>query len=469
MEVTYLKKIIKILMVSLIVPIVSISQLDFINANNQETLDVAENVEDRSYLENFDGKKVRIEFSDKKLFLERAKLKNAAAFYGDTPRTQELYFDYNKDKDAYKIYYADEPSLILALDLYPDHEPNNVFFTNDGNLDEHFWRLERAPGNNKYYLRNYKGGGYLAGIFKFGGTNVEITYDKRNYDNHLTELTIHKAPQQAKNYINIYGVNYNGDSNVEGLKINLDYVKNNLFLTNRNNKPIHAGFKDNDYFRLKLLDKNSKIKSSMTIRGNDIPLSSKYDKFKFLKFNIGDFIELYHEEPFRIKINGSTIGLPLYSKHQLYEITSSGLRPIPTAIEQGVYNIKLKEKPEYFLIRNLSGFGVVVSNNVDKYNNSTKWQFSYDLSKRAYVIKNLDTNKFLVNKFYSSSYPNALQAVDDPMDDSKYFEILDLGNNEVALINLKTGLAITVDENNSIIKPTKYSNSNNQKFIIEKR
>lgn len=452
-----LRKIVSILISILMTPIFFMLQSNFANANI------------RSSEDDFDGKKVVIEFSDKNLFLERAALKNAAAFFGEKPRTQELYFDYNREKDAYKIYYADEPSLVLALDLYPYHEPNNVFFTNDGNSDEQFWKLERVSGSNKYYLRNYKGGGYLAGIGKFGGINVEVRYNNSNYYNNYTELTIHPRNDENRAYISVGGINYNGDKSIEGLKINIDYSKNNLFLTNRSNEQIHSGFSDNRYFKLRLLDKNNREKKFIELKGNDIPSSSKYDKLKFIKFEVGDLIELYHEEPFRLKIKGSILGSQVNNNFQLYQITEKGLKPINMPISQGVYNIRVKKNPEYFLIRSYSGFGVAVYNNVDSNNDSSKWEFIYDADKDAYIIKNMETNKVLVNKFYSYGYQNAVQAIDEPNDNSKYFKILKLENNEFSMINLETNLAITVNEYNSIGSPIPYSNLNNQKFILERK
>lgn len=263
-----------------------------------------------------------------------------------------------------------------------------------------------------------------------------------------------------KNTISVKGLDY-----IKNLDILVNSSSKSLELINRSNTKIHPGFFSNDYFTIKLFDEFGKEKASMKMSGNDYSNNPKFDNFSRVPYSIGDTIEIVHEEPFRLNISGPISGKPTKNKRQIYRITKDGLE----YISEGVYNIKLKKDPSQFLVRNYSGFGIIISPNVDKNSNSSKWEFTYDMLKGAYIIRNMETNKVLASKYYSSILPNTIQAIDEPNDDSKYFKILNLGNNEIALINLKTGLAVTVDEYNSLSKSASYINSDNQKFILEKR
>lgn len=137
-----------------------------------------------------DGIVRTIQFGGQNLYLDIATDKNAFARGKSGASTQGFYFEYHPDKNAYKIYSASNPNLILAWNNY--FYSTNVFFTNNGNLDEHYWVLEEEPSSNVYYLRNYKkndGYGYLTAVNSQGFMNVAIG-GKSNYDRNYTHITI---------------------------------------------------------------------------------------------------------------------------------------------------------------------------------------------------------------------------------------------------------------------------------------
>lgn len=140
----------------------------------------------------------------------------------------------------------------------------------------------------------------------------------------LINSIISKNYFSAKNYISVGGVNYNGDKELEAFRVNFNLLYNEIYLTNRLHGSIHAGFRNNKYFSLRLLDKNFNEKSSITLNGNDNPSDSKYDKWNFTKFEMEDIIEVEHEENFRLNINGKTSK----NKKELYKITNKGLEYI---------------------------------------------------------------------------------------------------------------------------------------------
>lgn len=139
-----------------------------------------------------DGIVRTIQFGGQNLYLDKGRQNDAIAYSKDGSSTQNFYFEYHPDKKAYKIYSADNPDLIVAWNAYPYQElPQNVFFTNNGNLNEHFWVLEEDPSSNKCYLRNYAQGnqGYLTAKNVQGGMTALLS-TKMNYKEHYTELTI---------------------------------------------------------------------------------------------------------------------------------------------------------------------------------------------------------------------------------------------------------------------------------------
>ncbi|MDB8553026.1 RICIN domain-containing protein [Turicibacter sanguinis] len=144
-----------------------------------------------------DGIVRTIQFGGQNLYLDIATDKNAFARSKSGASSQNVYFEFHPDKNAYKIYLASNPDLILAWNDY--FYSTNVFFTNDGDLDEHYWVLEEEPSSNIYHLRNYKkndGYGYLTALNSQGFMNVAIS-GKNNYVNHYTSLTISSGLRNA--------------------------------------------------------------------------------------------------------------------------------------------------------------------------------------------------------------------------------------------------------------------------------
>nr|WP_317332808.1 RICIN domain-containing protein [uncultured Romboutsia sp.] len=240
-----MKKIFKTLVASLIVSVISISQISSVNANS------------KSY---GDGVKRKIEFGDQNLFLEKSNQKNAAAFYGGNPSNQELYFEYNKEKNAYKIYLAQDPSLILAWNAYPYQEiKNNVFFTNNGNLNEHFWKLEKAPGDNNYYLKNYANGGYLTAAWGQGGFNVILSSSNNNYKNNYTEIKISPGVDNDMTIGN--GAFKIRSAYLPNKLLHRDFLSDNVSiyddLSSINQRWIFEYHQDKDAYKIKNIDSNN--------------------------------------------------------------------------------------------------------------------------------------------------------------------------------------------------------------------
>lgn len=287
----------------------------------------------------------------------------------------------------------------------------------------------------------------------------------------LIDSIISKNDFGTNNYISIGGVNYNGDKEVEGLKININYYNKYLFLTNRINEKIHAGFGNNKYFKLKLLDKNNKEKTSIELMGNDIPSDSKYDKLNFIKFEFGDIIEIYHEEPFRVNLNVSIAGeQDKNNKIQKYRITENGLQslernnPLPNAI----YKVNLGLDKNYFLATNkYSSYiekPVMTSTNMKKWDESN-WLFDYDSSKDAYTIKHIGTDEYITHN------NEKVIVKGKPTDNSYYWIVKKHSDGKYSFINLDTNLCFDIPGGivYKDIIPYEYNASENQKFILEKQ
>ena len=67
---------------------------------------------------------------------------------------------------------------------------------------------------------------------------------------------------------------------------------------------------------------------SFELKGIDNSKDDKYNNINGVNFQVGDFIQLEHLEPFRIAIydyDGNNVNLK-YSKKMLFKITESGLK-----------------------------------------------------------------------------------------------------------------------------------------------
>lgn len=193
----------------------------------------------------------------------------------------------------------------------------------------------------------------------FEGTNILTTSNINNNQGRvgiivsdfpgsgLINSIISKNDFGTSQYISVGGVNYDGDRRVEGLRINIDYNNNYLYLTNRINEPIHAGFND-EFFELKLLDKNRNEKESIKLNGIDTPSDYKFDYINFTKFDIGDILQVSHKEPFRLNVNGKTQEL----ETELYEITDNGLKNLGLPINNSSIKISGSGGGSFELILN---------------------------------------------------------------------------------------------------------------------
>lgn len=275
------------------------------------------------------------------------------------------------------------------------------------------------------------------------------------------------APQlvEIDNTIHVAGCDY-----VRSVDIVLNSNRS-IELLNRTNTPIHRNYGSQEYFTIELIGANNKTKASMKMNGNDYSNDSKFDYFDRTVYEIGDLLKITHKEPYLIDITGNVTGENIKnSTVQLYKITENGLEGIKPPIEPTIYNIMPKLRPSSVFVRNYSGLGVRLEPNFDKNSDASKWEFIYEPSKQAYKIRNVETNKFLVDAYF-----NDLYAVDEPNDDSKYFKIETFSNNEISMINLKTNKAITwksygISPSLDSIKDLKdYTRSNEQKFTIEAR
>ena len=154
----------------------------------------------------------------------------------------------------------------------------------------------------------------------------------------LIDTVISKNDFGTKDYISIGGVNYSGDTALEALRINFDYSNKYIYLTDRIDEPIHAGYGHSKFFEFKLLSKYGKVKEHTTLNGNDKPSDSKYDKLNFVKFEEGDIVELYHNEPFRLIIGGKNRKNQSTNK-KTYVVTNNGLEAKEDSIDNSVVKI----------------------------------------------------------------------------------------------------------------------------------
>lgn len=137
-----------------------------------------------------------------------------------------------------------------------------------------------------------------------------------------TSLVLESKPEVIKNYIDVNGVNYAGTKETTAMRINLDYTDNTMYLTNRKSEDvIHAGLGRNKYFEFTLYDKNMNKKKDLTMYANDKAGYVKFNSFNLTKFEIGDYVEVFHKEPFRLTIDGEK----QQSQKTLYRVTQFGL------------------------------------------------------------------------------------------------------------------------------------------------
>lgn len=139
-----------------------------------------------------------------------------------------------------------------------------------------------------------------------------------------------------KSSIVVGGTNENGTVAVDSFKIGFDYTNNSVLVLDRKDISMHISAYPNQlFFRVRLLDKMKKEKLSIEFNGSEKATDKKLDKLDNYTFEIGDYIELYHIEPFRLKFNNVNSDSQKGNQTQIYRITATGLEPgnLPTGPE----------------------------------------------------------------------------------------------------------------------------------------
>ncbi len=146
------------------------------------------------------------------------------------------------------------------------------------------------------------------------------------FEEKVTRCVLGENPlDNIKNNIEINGVTNN---QTKSFNLYLDYNSEEILFSNRTNTPIHEGYGNQEYFKFKLLSPQLEEKLSFELNGTDNSKDDKYNNINGVNFQVGDFIQLEHLEPFRIAIydyDGNNVNLK-YSKKMLFKITESGLK-----------------------------------------------------------------------------------------------------------------------------------------------
>ena len=191
------------------------------------------------------------------------------------------------------------------------------------------------------------------------GDNQKVTYTVTNNfgKSASVERTVYIINEEYPNIIEIHGKNYqhSGDLKDE-IKFNVKTKQLEVTpkLTNNANGTnfLHSGYKDNEYFSIKIFDANGQIKLNETFRG--VSTTQKVaDVLNNFQFDYGYIIKMFHAEPDRLKfkgevINGAISQSEIGSKNSSWflEITPFGLRSdavvdIPDEILKAKLNKKI--------------------------------------------------------------------------------------------------------------------------------
>lgn len=146
------------------------------------------------------------------------------------------------------------------------------------------------------------------------------------FEEKVTRCVLGENPlDNIKNNIEINGVT---NTQTKSFNLYLDYNSEEILFSNRTNTPIHEGYGNQEYFKFKLLSPQLEEKLSFELKGTDNSKDDKYNNINGVNFQVGDFIQLEHLEPFRIAIydyDGNNVNLK-YSEKMLFKITESGLK-----------------------------------------------------------------------------------------------------------------------------------------------
>lgn len=267
-----------------------------------------------------------------------------------------------------------------------------------------------------------------------------------------------------KNSINVKGLDY-----INNLDILINSNNNSLELINRSDTKIHPGFNSKDYFFIKLADSLGNEKASIKMLGNDYSNDSKFDSLSKVSYNIGDIITIFHEEPFRLTINGPIYGnQDKNNKIQRYKITETGLQVLDAnnSLSNGTYKIFIGLDSNYFLAANQYSTNpkktVMTTTHLDGLDES-RWYFEYNSSKDSYTIKHIGSSEYLTHD------DKEIILNGQPKDDSYYWTLKKHSDGKFSFINLKTKLSFDVpgSDVSKYIIPYKYNGTENQKFIIK--
>ena len=197
----------------------------------------------------------------------------------------------------------------LYVKLYSTHSRYDTIEVKDGKIIEH----------SATYIPE---GTWAKVIENTPGEHLNLS----KFEEKVTRCVLGENPlDNIKNNIEINGVTNN---QTKSFNLYLDYNSEEILFSNRTNTPIHEGYGNQEYFKFKLLNPQLEEKLSFELKGIDNSKDDKYNNINGVNFQVGDFIQLEHLEPFRIAIydyDGNNVNLK-YSKKMLFKITESGLK-----------------------------------------------------------------------------------------------------------------------------------------------
>lgn len=168
------------------------------------------------------------------------------------------------------------------------------------------------------------------------GQNLNLS----KFEEKVTRSVLGENPlDNIKNTIEIFGVTL---KDTKSFNLYVDYNAEEILFASKSDNPIHAGYREQRYFKFSLLNSNLEEKTSFELKGNDNPRNEKYNEFNSIAFEIGDYIQLEHTEPLRLSIldyDGQNIELNRSNK-MLFQITENGLKQVE------VNNTKLQDNPQ---------------------------------------------------------------------------------------------------------------------------
>ena len=151
------------------------------------------------------------------------------------------------------------------------------------------------------------------------------------------ERTVYIIDEEYPNTIEIHGRNYEQSGDLKD-EIKFNVITKKLEVTpilsnNANgNNFLHTGYRNNEYFSIKIFDANGKIKLNETFLGGSTT-QEVADVLNNFQFDYGYIIKMFHAEPNRLKftgkvINGAISQSEIGSKNSSWflEITPFGLR-----------------------------------------------------------------------------------------------------------------------------------------------